>query len=405
MKILFSALKEFESPTASVIHVGELANSFVKLGHDVDLVILGSAKHFHLNKRVRLFNASVKKRNILQFIDGILLRYLWHCLKQAVWYLFQTKKRPAYYEFLLQYLVEKRSYDISYERFNSYNFSSILCSTKNIYTILEINGINEYEMRQRGIPEEIIQSLVKSEIELCKKVNLVVVVSNYIKEYFENKGIDEAKITVVFNGVNLELFRPLNKEHCRRKLDLESRPLIGFVGSFRPYEGLEFMIRAMPLIIESLPETKLVIVGSAWGMKPTREELVAEAEKIGVLDNIEFRDPVPIVISAMFINSFDVCFIFRHAVKRGGWSPIKLNNYLSCGKPVVCSTGKECDFIKKNNIGVSVEHTNLKETAEAFVKLLKDGSLSQKIGENARKYAVDNCSWDLAAEKILGVVE
>ena len=101
-----------------------------------------------------------------------------------------------------------------------------------------------------------------------------------------------------------------------------------------------------------------------------------------------------------YINACDVCvapFLFRNS----GLSPLKVFEYLACGKPVVTSMINGLDFIKKYDLGILVEPENFDELAQALIKLLQNEKLRKKMAKNGRNVIATKYSWEVIAKKVV----
>jgi PEP-CTERM/exosortase A-associated glycosyltransferase len=123
------------------------------------------------------------------------------------------------------------------------------------------------------------------------KADAVAVICQGLKLDLIARGIDPSKIIVSPNGVDLTLFgEPLDPDAAfARSLGLEEAEVIGFIGSFYDYEGLDDLIAAMPLLAEKRPKARLLLVGGG----PMDEQLRAQAAASPAADRIQFVGRVP----------------------------------------------------------------------------------------------------------------
>jgi glycosyltransferase involved in cell wall biosynthesis len=139
------------------------------------------------------------------------------------------------------------------------------------------------------------------------------------------------EITVVPNGVDSELLRPLSKEESKRKLGLEGN-VLGYVGSLEHWVDLETVVEAMPFI-----DAKLLIIGPGlftnYGEKIQRlADDLGVSNKIAFLGAVRYQDLGP-YISAMDIGLNPLKRMKKNEETVGG----KVFNYLACGRPVLSS--------------------------------------------------------------------
>lgn len=235
-------------------------------------------------------------------------------------------------------------------------------------------------------------------VELIQKLYIrsaqkIFTVTEAIKEFVIHKyKISRDKIVIVKNGVDIEVFRPIDKEETRRQLGFEKEvSLVGFVGCLFPWHGLEYLVESAPAVISQIPNVKFVIVGDGKQKQFLRTLL----KKMGIMDFFIFTGQVPFERVPLYINSFDVCAVFFKPVRQNAGDPIKLYEYLACGRPVVASNVKGYgDFIERIGAGLSVNAENKDELACAIVDLLKDDMRRSRMGEAGRQEVAKFHTWE-----------
>lgn len=157
----------------------------------------------------------------------------------------------------------------------------------------------------------------------------IITVTKEFKSLLRAMGGKE--ITVVPNGVDSELLRPLPKEESKRKLGLEGN-VLGYVGSLEHWVDLEMVVEAMPFI-----DAKLLVIGPGL-FTNYGEKIQRLAEDIGVSDKIAFIGAVRYQDLGPYISAMDIGLNPLKRMKKneetvGG----KVFNYLACGRPVLSS--------------------------------------------------------------------
>jgi len=320
--------------------------------------------------------------------------------------IFKSAFYQLFFFFYLIFHCPKRSPNVIYSRCSSLTFSPVLISKIfRIPYVVEVNGLLIDEMKMIDKPEPCIRIRIA---ELNEKINYkhakkIVVVTQGIKNGIKRLyNIPDEKIVVIPNGANTDLFKPMDHKEARKELNFDrDANYICFVGNLAPWQGVEYLIRSAPLILKEHPKTKFLIVGDGQ----MKEELINLAEKIGVSDKFIFTGAVPYEEVPNYINASDVCVapFIKERNMRIGLSPLKIYEYMSCGKPVVSSRIPNLEFIEQNHAGLLVEPENPKELAKAIIKLLKDEKLRRELGENGRKYVTKNHSWEAVARKVAEV--
>ena len=129
------------------------------------------------------------------------------------------------------------------------------------------------------------------ETHVARRSDAVAVICGGLRSDLILRGIPEEKIMVSPNGVDLALFgKPPPPDHdLATRLGLVGRDVIGFIGSFYDYEGLDDLIAAMPMLVAARPEAHLLLVGGG----PMDGALRAQAAQSAVTDRIHFIGRVP----------------------------------------------------------------------------------------------------------------
>ena len=329
------------------------------------------------------------------------------------------KKSKIGYIMQLLKLVMKYRFDIIYTRNISRGFIGILI--KKLWKsklVFEMNGISLDEVRlieeqsttgEKGHRNAQIKFLGYLENFVIRKADAVIAVTQGIKDYLINHGMDKNKVWVIENGANTELFKPIKDSNVLKKLKNRLRinddeNVVVFIGNLAPWQGVEYLIHAAPLIVEEMQKTKFLIVGDGM-LKGKLESL---SKELNMEHSILFTGTIPYENVPNYINISDVCVapFIRTRNESMGLSPLKIYEYLACGKPVVASNIKGVgDLLESSNSGIPVIPDNPNELAKAIIKLLKDKQLREQIGKNGREIAVNNYSWENTAKKTMEVLE
>lgn len=152
----------------------------------------------------------------------------------------------------------------------------------------------------------------------------IITVCEALKTEMVKFGVESSRITALRNGVDLALFRPVNRVAARRKLGMDQFTLLS-VGHLDPRKGHQHVIHALP----ELPDVRLMIAGSG----PDRKKLEAQAKAAGVADRVTFLGPLPQDRLREYYGGADALVL---ASSREGWANVLLEA-MACGTPVVAS--------------------------------------------------------------------
>lgn len=126
---------------------------------------------------------------------------------------------------------------------------------------------------------------------VARRADAVAVICEGLRGDLAARGIDAGRIVVSPNGVDMGLFGtpPPRDAALAAELGLEDAEVIGFIGSFYPYEGLDDLIAAMPALVAARPRAVLLLVGGG----PAEAELRAQGAASPVAARIRFAGRVP----------------------------------------------------------------------------------------------------------------
>ena len=242
-----------------------------------------------------------------------------------------------------------------------------------------------------------MRHLAKIEKDAARKATLIVTVSRYsAQKIVQLYDVDEKKIRIVPNGVDLQRFKPTNGcENVRDKIGGNNKNLILFVGNLIPRKGLHFLIEAAKHIIKESKKTKFVVVGDG----PLKNNLISHSKEQGVLDKFVFLGDIPESMLPQLYRCADV--FVSPSIQEG--QGITLLEAQATAKPVIAfNVSAISEVIKHNQTGLLVKPDSY-ELANAISCLLSNKSLREKMGRSGREFVSQNFSWDICAQKMFKV--
>jgi len=231
---------------------------------------------------------------------------------------------------------------------------------------------------------------------LCKAMAIDVCTAILQEQALKRFALEPAKVKLIDNAVNTELFYPQDKAQARVACGLERfDPIVGFVGG-RPWErgGMQ-MVELAPRLIQKFPRLGMVIVGGGDGMAA----LHRRAQELKVLEHCVFAGVVPYARVPQWVNSFDIGIAFDAPARVAmvGNANQKVRQYIACGKPVLASSGGN-EFLQTHSLGSVVDVQDLAQIEQAFVQWLSLTPTQRQL--HARK-ASEFAKANLSVEKTL----
>ncbi|MDO8487472.1 MAG: glycosyltransferase family 4 protein [Candidatus Curtissbacteria bacterium] len=222
--------------------------------------------------------------------------------------------------------------------------------------------------------------------------------SDTVKIKIEDKfQVDPGKITVVHNGVPSYLKPGSKDKSLERKLKLEGKIVLLFMGLFIERKNPLFIIDALA----KLSETNSNVVLVFWGEGPLKEKIVKRAGELNIAEKIRFIAPVFGPKKNKIHNLAD---IFVHPSLDEGFALAPLEAMV-CAKPVVMTDGYSArEAVINGYNGYLCRPNDIKDWVNKLSRLISDKNLRAKMGKNSYSKAKKEFSWNQAVEKHVEVL-
>ena len=383
MRILYITLENLSLHKGSVVHVKEIVNGLRKLGHRVGLVACSLNKS---EKADHFYN--------LNIIPSFMLRLL------------MLKRQPhiASLLFLLLYLIKiLPQYDIIYARdFHAVIIAQLPRLVFRKKLVFEINGIanEEWRLKKDSFLNHILVSFIKRAEKMATRYSeKIISVAPKIKLYLtQNFNCPSGKIKVIANGVNTKQFHPIDDSpvllEWKKRLGIKSNDtVIAYVGNLAPWQGIDDLIEIFFRLLCKNRKLKFLIVGEG-ALKPL---LLVKVLSSGYDRDIVFTGMLNHEEIPFIINLADIC-VAPLRIMTG--SPIKVFEYMACGKPVVTSRIEGLEFIEAEGVGRLTAPEDIIGLEEALTELIKEPRKRADMGQKGMQIARERFSWESKAVEI-----
>jgi glycosyltransferase involved in cell wall biosynthesis len=231
-----------------------------------------------------------------------------------------------------------------------------------------------------------------------RRADAVIAISHAVKDWLvRERHVPAEKVTVIHYGIEAERFaRP---QPTWNGQDLRHRQrVVGTIGRLEPRKGHEYLIRAMPDVLQQVPQATLHIAGhDPWGYGQTLQACIAEIEAEEQVRLIGFESDVP-----AFLHTLDV---FALASRSEGFGQV-LIEAMAAGIPVVASRiAPLSEIVVDGDSGLLVEAENPKAFAEAIIWLLTHPNAAQHMGRRAQERVRHHFSAEQMATKTLALYQ
>jgi PEP-CTERM/exosortase A-associated glycosyltransferase len=231
------------------------------------------------------------------------------------------------------------------------------------------------------------------ETQVCKRADHICILCNGLKNDLIHRGIPKEKITPVFNGINPEELMPTAPDQeFLKDWKLEGKKVIGFVGSFYRYEGLDLLIKAFATVAAKIPETTLLLVGGGE-MKP---ELLSAIKNSGLENRVVMPGRIPHERIAGVYALIDILAYPRYSMRLTELvTPLKPLEAMAMGKVLVASNvGGHKELIQDGETGLLFKAGDAHGLAEKIQLILKDRELESTLQKKGRLWVGRHHTWE-----------
>jgi len=372
-------------------HVYEVARHLTKLGHEVHLVSRRISldqpdseilDDIHIHRIYRGIIAPMPFSRYQQLEKGE--AHVSTSLLNEVYagYLFTIFS--LYAGAISSHLIKKYNIELIIERETSFGAGAIASTITKRPMILEIIG-PRYSRRSFRKSKRI---LAYTQSMLCEPV-------------------PPEKIAFVAAAADVETFKPdlAQRKLTREKHGLQDLIVIGYVGTFAKWHGIEELVDASKKVLKKYSNVRFLMVG------PYFKHAKEITQKRGISDAYVFTGPVPYVDVPKYINASDILVAPYNPAKSelrkkyGIGSPLKVFEYMACAKPVITTAVQPItQVVHEEKTGVIVPAGDSDALTEAIISLIEKPLFAERIGKAARQEVEKHYSWKAFAMRLENVL-
>ena len=218
-----------------------------------------------------------------------------------------------------------------------------------------------------------------------------------LRQDIVRRGIPAERVKVIPNAVDIEDFEPggTPDEALKARLGLEGATVLGFIGSFYAYEGLDLLLEALPDMLRHRPEIRVLLVGGG----PQEAALKAQAQRLQVADKVVFTGRVPHAEVGKYYDLVDVLTYPRHSMRLTELvTPLKPLEAMAQGRLLVASdVGGHKELIQHERTGWLFRAGSVQGLSRAVEQLLGMRSQWPAIRSAGRRFVEQHRRWSTSA--------
>ena len=207
------------------------------------------------------------------------------------------------------------------------------------------------------------------------------------------RGIAAEKITVIPNAVDVESFQLASPPDPQllEQWGLTGKTVVGFVGSFYAYEGLDLLLDAVPELLRQRPDVRVLLVGGG----PQEANLRKQVDRLGLGEYVIFTGRVPHKEVGRYYDLINVLAYPRHPMRLTELvTPLKPLEAMAQGQLFVASdVGGHKELIDHGQTGILFEAGNRESLAKAIINLLEAPATWPAIRANGRAFVENVRNW------------
>lgn len=250
------------------------------------------------------------------------------------------------------------------------------------------------------------------EAAVAKNADGVFTLTDAMREELEERGVPAEKITLLPNSCDASQFSPREKDReLQRQLGLpDDIPVIGYVGTFVGYEGLDDLAEAAGMLRRRGFSFRLLLVGnedaSGTGRGEITDAIERRARQDGFLDWLIMPGRVPHELVPRYYSLIDITPFPRKPLPVCEMvSPIKPLEAIAMEKAVLVSDVRAlAEMVRDGETGLLFRKGDVNDLAEKLGRLLCDLSLRERLGRNGRRWVQEERSWSAAAQRMQSVI-
>jgi glycosyltransferase involved in cell wall biosynthesis len=298
--------------------------------------------------------------------------------------------------------IQGRQPDFIYQRYSRFSWVGVEASLRTARPLfLEYNGSEVWVGRywDRVVRLGLLERYERLNLAAATRI---FVVSEVERRNLLRAGVEDEKIVVNPNGVDVERFRPrVGGEKVRRELGIEDdEMLVGFVGTFGPWHGVLALAEAIKLVPQNA-RVRFLLIGSG----SLRSEVERTLSEAGALHRVILTGAVEHEKVPAYLDACDVLTSPHVPLEDGSdffGSPTKLFEYMAMGKGIVASRlGQIGDVLQHEETALLVEPGNVHELSDAIMRLTNSPQLREQLGAAARREAIAKHTWEHNARRVL----
>ena len=399
MKILYLCADRgisLEKHNGATAHFRSLVRAYQSLGHEVLVLTPGNAAPDEIGADVARIETPGVLDSLLAEVDRPVRREERDSqrVRRRVVHALGHIWNNVVSEQEIERQVEQFAPDFVFELYSPFGVAgTITCARLGVPHVLNVHAPLAWEGRE--FRSQALQEAAEALEDIAfTRAGRIVANSSEMRNYLTGAGVDQAKIDVVPNGVDLDLFSPDGE----KRRPAANAIVVGFSGSLKAWHGVDILVDAFRLAAPKDPRLHLTVVGDG----PQRK--LIESISAELPGRVTATGAIPLEEVPAWIRGMDIAVAPYPPFDPFYFSPLKILDAMACGVCNVASNiGQIPELVRDGVTGVLVPPGDKGALADAILTLANDADTRSRMGSRARAEAERMHSWSTRAAEIVSI--
>ena len=278
----------------------------------------------------------------------------------------------------------------------------LVCRLAGVPLIFEVDAIVAEEAKMRDQRKIVVWMLNALDKLNYRFADGIVCVTEGLREEVIRRGANPKTAVAIHNAPRTDVMRPVDQRQARQLLGLaEDGYIVGFIGTFAPWQGLDLLVQAAKLVVDSGQQSvRFILVGEGQ----CHEQLEQMIEQLGLDRFFSFFAPVPYQQVSVFNSACDVVVIpiYDPRKLRFGLSPLKFWDAVSVGVPVLVPQGSQLEgVLQRLDLPGVFSAGDKEDLAKSIIQVLAQTKHYLSRRRDVHLTVAKEYSWSRVAEKLL----